>query len=213
MGRMRRAARASPEAANNGPQTPQPTKTHCAGQALKKNAVSLTLDAVGFVPGESTAATLFQVGVGVTSTVYSATQQDTSGSFMGIAGIQLTAFYPFATQAGWGIAKSVPIAGTLLNVVSTGKDAWGHAFCIQSDQQETIVVSPGPQALSSLDCNTLKLKVSGNDLANMPQARLNPHISGVLILFLKQSGGAHLSAGDKLSAKDSRAGTTAQRVE
>jgi hypothetical protein len=64
-------------------------------------------------------------------------------------------------------------------------DAWGHAFCVQSDQQETIVVSPGPQALSSLDCNTLK--ITEKELAQMPQARLNPHVSGVLILFVKKS--------------------------
>jgi len=64
-------------------------------------------------------------------------------------------------------------------------DAWGHAFCVQSDQQETIVVSPGPQALSSLDCNNLK--VTGKELAQMPQGRLNPHASGALILFVKRS--------------------------
>src|SRR5262245_46628772 len=26
-------------------------------------------------------------------------------------------------------------------------DAWGHAFCIRSDQQQTIILSPGPEAL------------------------------------------------------------------
>lgn len=65
-------------------------------------------------------------------------------------------------------------------------DAWGHAFCVQSDQQETIVVSPGPQALSSLDCNSLK--VSEDELGQMPQGRLNPHVSGALILFVRKSG-------------------------
>lgn len=64
-------------------------------------------------------------------------------------------------------------------------DAWDHAFCVQSDQQETIVVSPGPQALSSLDCNSLK--ITGEELAQMPQGRLNPHASGALILFVKKS--------------------------
>jgi len=90
-------------------------------------------------------------------------------------------------------------------------DAWGHAFCVQSDQQQTIVVSPGPQALSSLDCNTLK--VSGDELATMPQARLNPHASGALILFLKRSGDAGVSAGSRLSARESKSGAAAQRVE
>lgn len=73
-------------------------------------------------------------------------------------------------------------------------DAWGHAFCVQSDQQETIVVSPGPQALSSLDCNSLK--ITGEELAQMPQGRLNPHASGALILFVKK-------ASDGPSATDS----------
>ena len=73
-------------------------------------------------------------------------------------------------------------------------DAWGHAFCVQSDQQETIVVSPGPHALSSLDCNSLK--ITGEDLDQMPQGRLNPHASGALILFVKK-------ASDGASATDS----------
>jgi hypothetical protein len=59
---------------------------------------------------------------------------------MGIAGIQLTAFYPFAKQAGWGIAKSVPIAGTLLNVVSTGKDM----FAAYNDYQACMGGTNGP---------------------------------------------------------------------
>jgi hypothetical protein len=63
-------------------------------------------------------------------------------------------------------------------------DAWGHAFCIQSDQQKTIVVSPGPQALSSLNCNTLK--IPKEDLARMPRGRLNPLPSGALILFVNK---------------------------
>jgi len=65
-------------------------------------------------------------------------------------------------------------------------DAWGHAFCVQANQQETIVVSPGPQALSSLDCNTLK--ITGDELAHMAQGRLNPHASGALILFVQKAG-------------------------
>ncbi len=63
-------------------------------------------------------------------------------------------------------------------------DAWGHAFCIKSDQQQTIVLSPGPQALSSLDCNALK--IPEEDLARMPQSRLNPLASGALVLFVKR---------------------------
>ncbi len=65
-------------------------------------------------------------------------------------------------------------------------DAWGHAFCVRSDQAQTIVLSPGPQALSSLDCNTLK--VPEEELVRMPQGRLNPIASGALILFVKTPG-------------------------
>jgi hypothetical protein len=64
-------------------------------------------------------------------------------------------------------------------------DAWGHAFCVESDQQEIIVVSPGPQALSSLDCNSLE--ITHKELAQLPQGRLNPHASGALILFVRKA--------------------------
>jgi hypothetical protein len=84
-------------------------------------------------------------------------------------------------------------------VPSQRTDAWGHAFCVQSDQQETIVVSPGPQALSSLDCNTLK--ITEKELDQMPQARLNPHASGALILFVKKSADGP-SATDTVNLKD-----------
>ena len=49
-------------------------------------------------------------------------------------------------------------------------DAWRHTFCVQSDPQKTIVVSPGPQALRSLDCNSLK--IAGEEVAQLPQVRL-----------------------------------------
>jgi hypothetical protein len=60
-------------------------------------------------------------------------------------------------------------------------DAWGQAYCIRSDQQWTIVVSPGPQAHSALDCEALKIPEA--ELARMPQGRLNPLASGSLILL------------------------------
>jgi len=63
-------------------------------------------------------------------------------------------------------------------------DAWGHAFCVRSDQDQIIVLSPGPQALSSLDCNTLK--IPDEKLDQMPEARLNPIGSGALILIVKK---------------------------
>jgi hypothetical protein len=72
-------------------------------------------------------------------------------------------------------------------------DAWGHAFCVRSDQAQTIVLSPGPQALSSLDCNTLKVPEEG--LARMPQGRLNPIDSGALILFVKKASDGSSATG------------------
>lgn len=62
-------------------------------------------------------------------------------------------------------------------------DAWGHAFCVRSDRDHIIVLSPGPQALSSLQCNTLR--IPEEQLAQMPEARLNPIGSGALILLVK----------------------------
>lgn len=94
---------------------------HCLGQAITNHAVSLGFDAAGFVLPE---VTLFQVGVGVTSAAYSATQQDTRGFFMGIAGLHLSALVPAARQAGWRISKALPFLGTALNVVSTGQDLY-----------------------------------------------------------------------------------------
>ena len=62
-------------------------------------------------------------------------------------------------------------------------DSWGHAFCVESDQKLTIVMSPGPLAVSSLDCDSLKL--SQDELSKMSQGTLNLHSSGALILFVK----------------------------
>lgn len=64
-------------------------------------------------------------------------------------------------------------------------DAWGHAFCVYSDQQQTVIVSAGPKAFSSLDCGTLKM--SDDELIALPQGRLNPHASGALVLLVRQS--------------------------
>lgn len=94
----------------------------CLGEAAKSNGVSIALDLAGFIPGEGLAGAITQLSIGIVSTVNSAAHQDASGSFMSIAGIHLTVLAPFAKQAGWSFAKAVPIAGTLLNVVSTGSD-------------------------------------------------------------------------------------------
>lgn len=63
-------------------------------------------------------------------------------------------------------------------------DAWGHAFCIQANEQDAVVVSSGPQTLAPLDCS--KLKLSQDQLITMHQGRLNAHRSGALILYVKR---------------------------
>ncbi len=70
-------------------------------------------------------------------------------------------------------------------VPSHKTDAWGHAFCVQSDKEQTIVVSAGPQARNSLDCNALS--ISQEELARMPQCKLNADHSGALILWVKKT--------------------------
>jgi hypothetical protein len=65
-------------------------------------------------------------------------------------------------------------------------DSWGHGFCVRADLGEIIVVSPGPEAMSSLDCTTLKL--SQEELSRMPNGKLSPVRSGALVLVLKKPG-------------------------
>ena len=69
--------------------------------------------------------------------------------------------------------------------VPSRTDSWGHNFCVQSTPVQAIVVSPGPQALTSLDCRGLKLPEE--ELAKMPEGRLNPHASGGLILVVRRA--------------------------
>jgi len=64
-------------------------------------------------------------------------------------------------------------------------DAWGHLFCVMANKGIAIVVSPGPDALSSLRCD--ELRISKAELESLPHARLNKHPSGALILVLTTS--------------------------
>lgn len=101
---------------------PRPTAAHCAADALAKNALALATDGLGFIPGESLANTVFQVGIGITGTINSSIHQDTTGALGGIASIHMAAFTPFAKEAGWSIAKSVPGFGMLVNGAFTLRD-------------------------------------------------------------------------------------------
>jgi hypothetical protein len=78
-------------------------------------------------------------------------------------------------------------------------DAWGHAFCVQSGPHVITIVSAGPQAISSLDCKTLN--ITAEELARMPQARLNPRPSGALMLFVRKSVSTSTGKGAERSRK------------
>jgi hypothetical protein len=78
---------------------------------------------------------------------------------------------------GWIASTEIPCIP-----LSNRTDAWGRAFCIQSSEERTTVVSPGAQAIGSLDCGTLDIAESA--LARMVPARLNIQASGVLIPVL-----------------------------
>jgi hypothetical protein len=76
--------------------------------------------------------------------------------------------------------------------VSQRSDAWGHAFCVASDNQYSFVVSAGPQALTSLSCN--ELHVSIDVFKQMPFGRLNEYAGGALV-FVAAKGNQHRATG------------------
>jgi len=111
-------------------------KIACIEEALSKNGVSLTLDALGsFGPAGGAAGLIFQTAVGVTSVANSAISADTSktgvtGLISTFAGLHVTALAPAArlslrTETGFArsFANLLPGIGTALNVISFGADA------------------------------------------------------------------------------------------
>jgi hypothetical protein len=111
-------------APNNGTQSKQ---SKCAKQALKKNAVSLSLDVAGvgagFLPGGDLVVAGAQMGIGVASTVNSAVGGDTRGAMTSIFGFQVSAMVPAAKWAGVG-AKAVPVLGAAISTFGAASDAW-----------------------------------------------------------------------------------------
>ncbi len=109
-------------APNNGmPKTPQ----QCAGEALKKNALALGLDAAAFIPGESLAAAGVRMGVAVTATVNSAVHQDVGGSLLGIGSFQIEPVAQAAKYAGVGFAESIPVIGQFISGAAAVNDLYG----------------------------------------------------------------------------------------
>jgi hypothetical protein len=80
----------------------------------------------------------------------------------------------------WATSTNVPWIP-----LSNRTDAWSHAFCFRSSRERTVVVSPGPQAMASLDCGTLEIAES--DLAKMVPGWLNVQASGALVLVVPGS--------------------------
>lgn len=88
-----------------------------------------------------------------------------------------------------GVEKWTRSTGVPWVPPSNRTDAWGHAFCVTSSPERIVVVSPGPQALASLDCGTLN--ITDTSLAKMVPGRLNVQPSGALVLVVaraKRSG-------------------------
>jgi RHS repeat-associated protein len=98
-------------APNNG--TPKQQK--CAVETLKKNGVSLALDAAGFIPGESQVAATVQLGVSAASFTNSLMTGSGNNAAIGatssIVGAQITGVGMAAKSMGVSWAKAVPWIG------------------------------------------------------------------------------------------------------
>jgi hypothetical protein len=112
-------------APNNGmPKTPQ----QCAGEALKKNAVALTLDVAGvgagFLPGGDLVVAGVQAGISVGSGVNSAVHGDAIGSGLGVLGLPAT-FTSYAAKAIGVGGKALPGVGAFISGLGALNDAYG----------------------------------------------------------------------------------------
>lgn len=115
-------------APNNGINIPSYIKTgpsksdRCVAQALKKNGISLGLDAAGFIPGEGLAAAGIQYGIATASAVNSAVHGDTLGRNMGAAGefVSIIAAVNSLGPTTWG--KAIPFVGYIVNGIATTHD-------------------------------------------------------------------------------------------
>jgi len=117
-------------AANNAP-----NRTICAGQALKNNALSLTLDVVGvaagFIPGGSLAGTAAQTGLQAAAGMGSLiTSKNATGAALSFGGLTLTGANPIFQMAELfravpsSAVKAIPVLGTVVSGAATLTDAW-----------------------------------------------------------------------------------------
>ena len=104
-----------------------PTKSQCAGQAFKKNAVALTLDAAGvgagFLPGGDLVVAGVQAGVSVASGINSAVHKDAFGGVVGVLGLPASYTVVAAKTLDVG-AKAIPFFGAALSAVGALNDAY-----------------------------------------------------------------------------------------
>jgi RHS repeat-associated protein len=112
-------------APNNGmPRTPQ----QCAGAALKKNAVALTLDVAGvgagFLPGGDLVVAGAQATISVASGINSAANGDAAGSALGVLGLPAT-FTSYAAKAIGVGGKALPGVGAFISFLGAANDAYG----------------------------------------------------------------------------------------
>jgi RHS repeat-associated protein len=111
-------------APNNGTSKQQ----QCALQTLKKNGVSLALDAAGFIPGESQVMAGVQLGVSAASFTNSlmTASDNPNGAAIGatssIVGAQITGVGMAAKSMGVSWAKAVPWIGYGVNALATLND-------------------------------------------------------------------------------------------
>ena len=122
------------EAPNNG--TPR-TPSQCAGQALKKNAVALSLDTAGvgagFLPGGDLVVAGAQATISVASGVNSAVGGGAVESALGVLG--LPAAYTGTAAKFFGVgAKAIPGIGTAISALGLLNDAYstyqGYQACL-----------------------------------------------------------------------------------
>lgn len=106
------------------PKTPQ----QCAGEALKKNAVALTLDVAGvgagFLPGGDLVVAGAQATISVASGVNSAVHGDGIGSALGVLGLPAT-FTSYAAKAIGVGGKALPGVGAFVSFLGAANDAYG----------------------------------------------------------------------------------------
>lgn len=118
-------ARTFGTAPNNG--MPK-TRSQCAGEALKNNAVALSLDVAGvgagFVPGGELVVAGVQGTISVASGINSAVHKDALGSVLGILGLPAGFVSVAATAVGTG-GKFLPYVGSVVAAAGALNDAYG----------------------------------------------------------------------------------------